>query len=261
MRLLDAVVVVTGASSGFGELTARRFSRGGAAVVLAARRVDRLEAIAADLERAGGSAIAVACDVARWDDIHRLRDVVAARFGRCDVLVNNAGIPGGGPFADVSEEEADRVMTVNALGVMRCTKAFLPMMLDRGRGHVVNVASLAGRFATPGASVYTASKHAVVAFSEALYYELGSSGIVVTAVSPAFARTDRFTGHGPRPLRIDADRVAAAIVGAVRAGAGPELAIPAWVAPFEALRILVPPLYRWGVRRATARYRPVPARG
>src|SRR4029450_12844721 len=110
----------------------------------------------------------------------------------CAAPVNNAGIPGGGRFENLSEQQMDRVMNVNALGVMRCTKAFLPMMLERGSGHIVNVASLAGRFAGPGSSMYSASKHAVVAFGESLYYELEPKGILVTSVNPGFARTEGF---------------------------------------------------------------------
>jgi NADP-dependent 3-hydroxy acid dehydrogenase YdfG len=260
MELRGAVVVVTGASSGFGELAARRFARAGSSVVLAARRIDRLEAIAAGIERSGGTAAAVACDVAEWDSIHALREAVAERFGRCDALVNNAGIPGGGRFADLSDEQIDRVMTVNALGVMRCTKAFLPMMLERASGHVVNVGSLAGRFAAPGASVYTASKHAVVAFGEALSYELAPRGIRVTTVNPGFARTEGFPMTGmPRALVLDADRVARVIVDVVRRDRGPEVDVPRGMGVFEAFRVLTPPLYRWGVRTATRRVGSTPA--
>jgi short-subunit dehydrogenase len=261
MELRGAVVVVTGASSGFGELTARRFARAGSSVVLAARRMDRLQGLADEIERAGGTAVAVRCDVAEPEQIHALRDEVAARFGRCDVLVNNAGIPGGGRFEDLSEEQIDRVMIVNALGVMRCTKAFLPMMLERGRGHVVNVASLAGRFAAPRASVYSASKHAVVAFSEALYYELAPEGILVTCVNPGFARTEGFPMKGmPSALVMDADGVARVIVDVVRRDRGPEVDVPRGLGFFEAFRVLTPPLYRWGVRTVTGRLGSTPAR-
>lgn len=256
MELADAVVVVTGASSGFGEATARRFAEAGARVVLAARRADRLDALAAEIERAGGSAVAVPCDVAEPVQIRALRDAVAARFGHCDVLVNNAGVPGGGRFEDLSEDQIERVILVNAIGVMRCTKAFLPMMLERGRGHIVNVASLAGRFAAPGASVYTASKHAVVAFGEALHHELAGRGVRVTTVNPAFARTDSFSGHGPAFLQVTPERVADTIVSAVRDGGPPEISVPRWVAPFQAVRVLTPRLYRWGLGRALRRFSP-----
>jgi short-subunit dehydrogenase len=259
-RLRGAVVVVTGASSGFGELAAQRFAREGSNLVLAARRIERLEAVAADIERSGGTAFPVACDVADRDRIHALRDAVAERFGRCDVLVNNAGIPGGGRFEDLSEEQIDRVMTVNALGVMRCTKAFLPMMLEVGSGHVVNVASLAGRFAVPGGSVYGASKHAVVAFGESLSYELRPKGILVTTVNPGFARTEGFPMTGmPEVLLMDPDRVARVIVDVVRRGRGPQVDVPRGVGLLEAFRILTPPLYRWGVRTVTRRTRSTPA--
>jgi NAD(P)-dependent dehydrogenase (short-subunit alcohol dehydrogenase family) len=185
---------------------------------------------------------------------------VAERFGRCDVLLNNAGIPGGGAFEQLSEEQLDRVMTVNALGVMRCTKAFLPMMLERARGHIVNVGSLAGRFAAPGASVYTASKHAVVAFGESLSYELAPRGIRVTTVNPGFARTEGFPmTRMPRPLVMTADRVARVIVDVVRRDRGPEVDVPRGIGVFEAFRVLTPPLYRWGVRTATRRVGSTPA--
>ena len=257
MDLRGAVVVVTGASSGFGELASLRFARAGSSVVLAARRMDRLEAVAERIVSNGGSALAVPCDVAERADLEALRDRVAGAFGRCDVLVNNAGIPGGGRFEDLEPEQIDRVIRVNVLGVMLGTKAFLPMMLERGRGHVVNVASLAGRFATPGAAIYGASKHAVVAFSEALYHELRPKGILVTSVNPGFSPTESFPGAGIRHgIRLPPDRVAKLIVDVVRAGTAPEVSIPRWPAALQAFRILMPPVYRWGMGRITRRAAP-----
>ena len=166
MRLNGSVVVVTGASAGIGESTAFAFAREGSRVVLAARRLERMEAIADAIEERGGTAVAVRCDVGDPDQVGSLPAVVQEAVGGCDILVNNAGIPGGGDFAELSYEQIERVVRVNVLGVMYGTRAFLPGMLKRGRGHVVNVASIAGRFAVPGAAVYTATKHAVVAFSE-----------------------------------------------------------------------------------------------
>lgn len=251
MELNGAVAVVTGASSGFGELTARLLAKGGASVVLAARRVERLEAVAGEIEGRGDRALAVRCDVTEVADLQALRDRVDETFGRCDVLINNAGIPGGGRFEEVSLEQIEQVIRVNLLGVMLCTKVFLPMMLERPRGHIVNVASVAGRYATPGASVYTASKHGVVAFSEALYYELGPRGILVTSVNPGFAATEGFPqGRLPSAIVMPAERVARAIVDVVRKDKAPEVTIPRALGPWQAFRILTPPLYRWGVRQA-----------
>ena len=146
---------------------------------------------------------------------------------------------------------------MNLLGVVRATKLFLPMMLERRRGHIVNIASLAGRFATPGAAVYGASKHGVVAFSEALYHELAPQGILVTSVNPGFSPTEGFRG-GPSVVNLDPDRVARLIVDVVRRGRAPEVSIPRAIPLLQAFRVLTPPLYRWGVGRITRRSSPLP---
>jgi short-subunit dehydrogenase len=256
VKLTGAVSVVTGASSGIGEATARTLARRGATVVLAARRADRLERLAAEISEEGGSAMPVRCDVTNLADVGSLATLVQHTFGRCDVLVNNAGIPGRGAFADLTMEQMERVVRVNQLGLMFTTKALLPAMLARRRGHIVNVASLAGRFAVPGASVYGATKHAVVAFSESLHFELRPRGVLVTAVNPGFVRTEGFPQEGrrPSPLTLTTARVAEAIARVVRDGVAPEYTIPRWVAPIEALRIVAPPLYRWGMDVAARRY-------
>jgi NAD(P)-dependent dehydrogenase (short-subunit alcohol dehydrogenase family) len=248
VNLRGAVVVVTGASSGIGEVTAVRFGSAGARVVLAARRLDRLEIVAERIRARGGDALPVRCYVTSRDDLAALAERVRDGRDRVDVLVNNAGIPGGGPFAVLSEEQIERVIRVNVLGVMGATKAFLPMFLERGSGHIVNVASIAGRFATPGSSVYGASKHAVIAFSESLAYELGPLGIRVTSVNPGFTRTEGFPMRGvPSPLVMEPERVARTIVDIVERGRGPEVSVPRWISALQTFRVLTPPLYRWGV--------------
>ena len=192
MDLKDSVVVVTGASSGIGKATAWHLASQGAHLVLAARRQDRLEKLAKAISEGGGRALPVTVDVTVDADLERLRDEALATFERVDVLVNNAGVPGGGPFAQVSLDTIDRVVDVNFRSVVHATKVFLPLFLDRKQGHVVNVASLAGRYATPSVAVYSATKHAVVAFSESCTMSLSQDGVLVTSVNPGFVSTDGF---------------------------------------------------------------------
>jgi short-subunit dehydrogenase len=255
--LSGKVCVVTGASGGIGEASARALARGGATVVLAARRRERLEAIAEDIRDAGGGAVVVAtCDVGDRGQLEALRDGVRSEHGRCDVLVNNAGIPGGGTFAETSLDRIERVNRVNFLGVLICTKVFLPMLMA-SKGHVVNIASLAGRYALPGAAVYAATKHAVVAFSESLYHELAGDGVMVTSVNPGIVATEGFFPEDS-PLWKDPvvsrfvmrpERVAEVVVGVVRQRKGPEVSVPRWLGGPQAFRVLTPPLYRAAVRR------------
>jgi short-subunit dehydrogenase len=261
LEVRGAVAVVTGASAGIGEATALELARQGARVVLAARRLDRLEELADRIERAGGRSLAMRCDVTDPHQLEALPAVIAEAFGPCDVLVNNAGIPGGGGFVELDYEQIERIVRVNLLGVMNGTRAFLPGMIKRGRGHVINVGSLAGRFPTPGAAVYSATKHAVVAFSEALDYETRDHGVRVTAVNPGFVATEAFPHEGLDPrLVMPAERVARTIARVVRDEIAPECSVPRWLAPAHAFRVLTPPLYRWGVRqfRKTG-HRPTPA--
>jgi short-subunit dehydrogenase len=257
VRLRGAVVVVTGASSGIGWETAVAFSKAGATVVGAARRKDRLDQLASAIEQNGGRALSVECDVSDLEQVEGLRRAVHEAFGRCDVLVNNAGVPGGGPFTNLSVEQIERVVRTNYLGVLYCTKAFLQGMLEAGRGHIVNVASLAGRYAVPGSSVYSSTKHAVVAFSEALHYELGSQGVRVTTVNPTFVRTESFSSGDmeklPRAIVLDADQVAEAIIDVVRKEKAPEVSVPRWMASMQSVRVLAPPLYRAALRRMSRR--------
>jgi short-subunit dehydrogenase len=255
--LSGATAVITGASAGIGEATAVAFARRGTRVVLAARRLDRLEELAERIQEHGGTALAVRCDVGDPKQVAALPVVVREAFGRCDVLVNNAGIPGGGEFADLSLEQIEEVVRVNLLGVLYGTRAFWPAMAAQGRGHVVNVASLAGRFATPGASVYSATKHAVVAFSESLNVSTRRHGVLITSVNPAFVPTEGFPNAGrPSIVTLTPERVAEAIVKVVREGIAPEYSVPRWVAPLQAFRVLTPPLYRWAVDRIAGRYEP-----
>jgi short-subunit dehydrogenase len=255
VTLAGKVCVVTGASAGIGEATARAISKAGATLVLAARREERLREISEEL---GDRVSWVRCDVTRVEDLEALRDEVASRHGRCDVLVNNAGVPGGGWFADLSLEQIERVTATNYLSVLYGTKIFLPLLLE-SRGHVVNVASLAGRYALPGAAVYTATKFAVIGLSESLYHELGPRGVMVTSVNPGLVETEGFpmteAKRDPvlRRFVMKPDRIAREIVRVIRDRKGPEVSIPRWLAAPQAARVLVPPLYHAGVRGVVGR--------
>ena len=258
MELAGKVAVVTGASSGIGRATAWALAVRGATVVPAARRLDRLERLAEAIRAHGGDATPVACDVADFSSVEGMRDAVLDAYGRCDVLVNNAGIPGGGRFARLPMPELERVVRVNFLGVLYCTKAFLEGMLERGQGHVVNVASLAGRFAVPGSAVYSGTKHAVVAFSESLHYETSPQGVRVTTINPGVVPTEGFPhedakrARGLRALAVLRARdVAEVVVRVVEQEIAPELSVPRWLAAMQAFRLLTPPFYRFAMRRAT----------
>lgn len=260
MDLRDTNVVVTGASSGIGEATAMAFARRGARAILVARRGDRLDALAARIEQAGGRAIAWTCDVTDLARVEKLPGLVNELTGRpADVLVNNAGLAGGGRFLELSHDRIDEVVRVNLLGVMHVTRVFLPGMLERRHGHVINVASLAGRFAAPGAAVYTATKHGVVAFSESLDVSTRRQGVLVTAVNPGYVPTEGFPAtNRPSLLTLTPERVADAIVKVARDDISPEYSVPRWAAALQLFRILTPPLYRWGLGVGDRRYDPRP---
>jgi short-subunit dehydrogenase len=225
--------------------------------------MERLEKLAAAVRERGGDAFPVECDVADPASVERLKDIVVGRYGACDVLVNNAGIPGGGPFAELSPAQIERVVRTNFMGVLYTTKALLPSMLERERGHVVNVASLAGRYALPGSSVYSATKHAVVAFSEALHYEISPHGVLVTTVNPGLVSTEAFPHASARGIRarmvMPPERIARTIIKVIDQEIAPEISDQRWLAGFQALRILTPPLYRAIMRRAAGGVRPTRA--
>lgn len=182
------VIVITGASSGIGETTAKELAKSGAKMVLAARRADRLESLVADIESQGGSAIAVTTDVSKRSDVEALISKALERHGQIDVLINNAGIMPVAPMAMTKIDDWDRMIDVNVKGLLYGIGAALPSMKERGSGHIINVASVAGHKVFPNFTVYCATKHAVRAISEGLRME--SPELRVTTISPGLIATE-----------------------------------------------------------------------
>ena len=249
--------LVTGASSGIGAELARLLARRGARVALVARRADRLEALAAEIARAGGEAHAIACDVADRDAVEQAAARARAQLGSITLLVNNAGYGGRRPFAEWPIEDIERMMRVNYLGAVYFTRALLPDMLAAGRGWLVFVASVAGRIGPPGESAYAASKFAMVGLAEAISLELDPAGIHVLTVCPGVVRTPFFSPEHLAQLPAMARRsvvepadLAEAILAALARGHH-ELTYPRALAAAYPVRALLPGLFRRGMSRAT----------
>ena len=184
------IVVITGASSGLGEATARLLSGQGALVVLGARRVDRLQALVDNIARQGGEALAVATDVTDRTQVQRLVDRALQAYGRIDVMINNAGLMPHSPLARLKVEDWDRMIDVNLKGVLYGIAAALPAMQRQMSGHFINVSSVAGHKVSFNGAVYSATKHAVRALSEGLRQEVKDWNIRTTVISPGAVATE-----------------------------------------------------------------------
>jgi len=191
MAKLDGkVAVITGASSGIGEATAEALAAEGAMVVVAARREDRLDDLVGRINGNGGKALAVACDVTDEEQAHDLIQRAKEEFGRVDVLVNNAGVMQLSKVEKGLSDEWRRMIEVNVLGLLYATDAAIQVMKEQGSGHLVNISSLASRGTRPGLGVYSGTKVAVNAISEALRQELLEDNIRVTMVEPGAVETE-----------------------------------------------------------------------
>jgi clavulanate-9-aldehyde reducatase len=204
--LANQVVAVTGASSGIGEATALACARAGAAVALAARRGDRIEALAERISSDGGRAIAVPADVGEEAQARAFVERAFSELGRVDVLVNNAGVMLLGPITNAPTEEWRRMIHANVFGVLYCTHAALPLMAEQDSGHIVNVSSVAGRMARAGSGVYNLTKFGVGAFSESLRQEAVALGVRVTLVEPGAVATELAGHNRPEVLQQMAKR-------------------------------------------------------
>lgn len=186
------VVLITGASSGIGEATARHLAASGHNIVLGARRTDRIATIARDIEQAGGHAFSRELDVTDLDSVRAFAAAARERHGRVDVLVNNAGVMPLSFMAELRVDDWNRMIDVNLRGVLNGIAAVLPVMTEQRSGHIINVASVSGHRVDPTAAVYSATKFAVRALSEGLRQE--SRNLRVTVVSPGLTRTELFDG-------------------------------------------------------------------
>ena len=204
MGLLDnRRILVTGASSGIGEATARAIVADGGAVALGARRKDRLDALVSEIEGDGGRAVAIESDIAEEAQANSLVADAAKELDGLDGLVNNAGVMLLGLIQGADPEEWRKMIGVNLLGLLYCTNTALPIMRDGGGGDIVNVASTAGRSASLGTGVYNMTKWGVVGFSEALRQEALHVGVRVTCVEPGFVATE-LQGHNTNPMVVEA---------------------------------------------------------
>lgn len=226
-NLSNKVVVITGASSGLGEATARHLAAQGAKVVLGARRAERLQQLVNDIQSAGGQALAVATDVSRRDDVAHLVQQAIAQFGRVDVLVNNAGIMPLSPLAKLKVDEWDQMIDVNVKGVLYGIAAVLPTMQAQKSGHIINLSSVAGLRVSGGlGTVYSATKFAVKAISEGLRMEVANDNIRVTTLYPGAVASELKFGSSDEQasaamqafyeaVEIPADSVARAVAYAI----------------------------------------------
>lgn len=264
MRVPGRTAIVTGASSGIGRATARELAAKRANVVLASRNRERLEGVARDLITLPGRLLVVPTDVTERLAVEALVRRTLEEFGSVDILVNNAGMGLYGPIVGGSLENMHRLFNVNFWGAMHCIQAAVPYMLSQKRGHVVNVASVAGRIAPPYLGVYAATKFAMRAISDSLRSEIAGTGVKVTTVLPGFTQTS-FTENMvqeadaptfPPFLRFaDSESVAERIIQAIRFGIREVYVSPEDIAAVG-LNAVAPQLVDWTMRMFMKPYLP-----
>jgi NAD(P)-dependent dehydrogenase (short-subunit alcohol dehydrogenase family) len=235
--LRGEVALVTGGSRGLGLALARELARQGCRLAICARDEAELEVAKSDLEQRGAEVLTVVCDVVDRDQVAAMVEAVTQRYGRIDLLVNNAGVIVVAPLAALTDAEMERVMAINFWGVVNTTMAVLPGMRKRNHGRIVNITSIGGKIAVPHMLPYTCAKFAAVGFSEGLRAELAGTGISVTTVVPGLMRTGSYLhaefggdqpaeyrwfalgASAPYPVTIGAEHAAQLIVEAAKRGA------------------------------------------
>jgi NADP-dependent 3-hydroxy acid dehydrogenase YdfG len=187
----DKVAIITGASSGIGYATALALAKGGTKVAIAARRADRLQQLQDEIKKAGSESLIVSCDVTKRKDCESLIDATMKKWNHIDILINNAGIMPLSFVKSLKIDEWEQMVDVNIKGVLFCSGAVIPHMVNQNSGHIVNISSIAGRLVFAAGSVYCATKYAVRAFSEGLRQELSTRhNIRVTTIEPGIVATE-----------------------------------------------------------------------
>ncbi len=190
MLLQGKTAVVTGGGRGIGAAIARALAGAGAELIISARSRAQIDAVAAELNGAGGRAEPVVCDVTDETSVAELARVARERMGRIDILVNNAGVAHSAPLHRIELDDWNRLFAVNATGSFLCTRAFVPGMVERGWGRVVNIASVAALSGAKYIAAYAAAKHAVLGLTRSVAAEVAANGVTVNAVCPGFVDTD-----------------------------------------------------------------------
>jgi len=249
--------VVTGASSGIGRLLALRLAREGARVALIARRAKELETVAAEIRSTGGEVLVLPCDVSERNSVEQTCAKVLEHFGAVDILVNNAGYGHHRTFLEWDLADMEHMMRVNYLGSLYFTKLLLPQMVERGKGWVVFVASVAGKIGTPEESAYAATKFALVGLAEALSLEVEDAGVHVLTVCPGVIRTPFFDAEALKRMPpvtrrqwIEPEVLVEAIFKALAKGKH-ELTYPRGLAVAYVVRAIAPGFMRNQVKRVT----------
>ncbi|HEY1232514.1 MAG TPA: SDR family oxidoreductase [Candidatus Binatia bacterium] len=255
MTFQNQVVLITGASNGIGRCLAIDLAARGAVVIGCGRSAERLQTISAELQRASPLSAAVQCDVSKLDQVREMVAAVLGKFGKIDILINNAGIGMRKPFAETPIGVIEELIKTNYLGAVYCTHEALPSMIARGNGHIVNISSAGGIIGAPNIAGYCASKFAMNGLSEGLYHELAPCGINVSVICPGPVRTDfnkSFADTPPKSpasLVVSPEFVSAAVIKAIEkkrfeAVLPPSLALICWV------KRMAPNLFRAVARRS-----------
>lgn len=216
----DQIAVVTGGSRGIGKAIARTLAQEGCKIVITARNPEELKQAEQEISQHNSEVLAVQADVRNVKDIQELVRAVNKRFGAADILINNAGIGMFKEVLNLEEEDFRAILETNLFGTFYCTKYFLPGMIEKQRGHIINIGSLAGKNSFAGGSAYCASKHALISFAECLMLEVRHSNIKVTTICPGSVQTEFSEGSKEQKWALTPEDVSKCVVDALSSSPG-----------------------------------------